>query len=104
MVTGASQADAAVFVVDASEGIREQTRRHACLLGMLGIEQVIVLVNKMDRVGWDRERFESIVAELDRFFGELRISPVAAVPASARQGDNVAREGQAAPRANSRSG
>src|SRR4029077_6540053 len=57
MITGASQADAAVLIVDAAEGVREQTRRHGYLLHLLGVRQVIVVINKMDRVIYDDSRF-----------------------------------------------
>ena len=60
MVTGAASADAAVLVVDGAEGVSEQTRRHAYLLGLLGIGQVVVTVNKMDLVGFDADRFRQV--------------------------------------------
>src|ERR1051325_90746 len=63
MVTGASQADAALLLVDAAEGVRDQTRRHGYLLHLLGISQVAVVINKMDRVGFDECRFHEIEAE-----------------------------------------
>src|SRR5579871_5747557 len=64
MITGAAQADAALLLVDAVEGVREQTLRHAYLLHLLGIRQVAVLINKMDRVGFDDGRFHDIEAEI----------------------------------------
>src|ERR1700757_2922668 len=64
MITGAAQADAAVLVVDATEGLREQTRRHCYLLHLLGISQVAVVINKMDRVGFDQSRFQELEAEM----------------------------------------
>src|SRR3984885_14501836 len=64
MITGASQADAALLIVDAAEGVREQTRRHGYLLHLLGIRQVAVVINKMDRVGFDEARFRDIEAEI----------------------------------------
>jgi sulfate adenylyltransferase large subunit len=90
MITGASQAEAAVLIVDAEEGVREQTRRHAYLLGMLGLEQVAVVINKMDRVGFARERFEEVSAETDRFLRALGIRSMHVIPISAKLGDNVA--------------
>src|SRR5262245_35972245 len=63
MVTGASQAEAALLIVDAAEGLREQTLRHACLLHLLGVRQVVVVINKMDRVGYDDRRFREIDTE-----------------------------------------
>ncbi|MCK4275137.1 MAG: GTP-binding protein [Phycisphaerae bacterium] len=91
MVTGASEAEAAVFIVDAEEGVREQTRRHAYVLAMLGIEQVIVVINKMDLVGWSQERFQQVSGELTSFLGQLGITPLLVIPASAKLGDNVAK-------------
>src|SRR3974377_1071869 len=60
MITGAAQADAALLLVEAVEGVREQTLRHAYLLHMLGVRQVVVVINKMDRVGYDGSRFREI--------------------------------------------
>src|SRR5712691_10599985 len=64
MITGASQADAALLIVDAAEGVRDQTRRHAYLLHLLGIRQVVVVINKMDRVSYDDSRFREVDAEI----------------------------------------
>ena len=85
MITGASRADAALLVVDAHEGIRENSLRHAWLLGLLGVKQVAVVVNKMDLVDWSRERFEAITKELS---GTLHA--LATIPVSAQLGDNIA--------------
>jgi bifunctional enzyme CysN/CysC len=90
MITGASRADAAVLVIGADEGVREQSRRHAYLLGMLGIRQVIVVVNKMDLVGYSEERFREIEQEYRKFLRELRLDARIFIPASAKQGENVA--------------
>lgn len=97
MLTGAAQADAAVLLVDAEEGVREQTQRHAYVLGLLGIQQVIVAINKMDRVGWSERRFEQVRGEAARFLHGLRISPAYSIPISARDGDGVARPGERMP-------
>src|SRR5467141_1206187 len=64
MITGAAQADAALLLVDAAEGAREQTRRHGYLLHLLGVRQVAVVVNKMDRLGFDPGRFRAVEAEM----------------------------------------
>src|SRR5215216_6033948 len=64
MITGASQADGAVLIIDALEGVRDQTRRHGYLLHLLGIRQVAVVVNKMDRVDFSRERYREISDEI----------------------------------------
>src|SRR5205823_3517193 len=64
MITGASQADAAVLIIDAAEGVRDQTRRHGYLLHLLGIRQVAVVINKMDRVDYSESRFRAIADEI----------------------------------------
>src|SRR5258708_190336 len=89
MVTGASQADAALLLVDAAEGVREQTLRHAYLLHLLGIRQVVVVINKMDRVGYDDGRFREIDAEITAHLDDLGLKPTAVIPISARHGDGV---------------
>lgn len=90
MVTGASRAEAAVLVIDALEGIQENSRRHGYLLWMLGIKQIVVLVNKMDLVGYKQEVFDSICAEYNQFLGEIGVQPLCYIPVSGRMGDNVA--------------
>ncbi len=90
MITGASQADAAVLIIDAQEGVRDQTRRHGYLLHLLGIKQVAVVVNKMDRVDFASERFNEIKAEISDHLTALGIAPTAVIPISARDGDGVA--------------
>lgn len=90
MITGASQADAAVLIIDAFEGVRDQTRRHGYLLHLLGIRQVAVVVNKMDRVEFSRERFDAIAREISAHLTGLGVTPVAIIPISARDGDGVA--------------
>src|SRR5207244_10532677 len=89
-ITGAAQADAAVLIVDASEGVRDQTRRHGYLLHLLGIRQVAVVINKMDRVGFSRERYREISDEISAHLNGLGVSPTAVIPISARDGDGVA--------------
>jgi bifunctional enzyme CysN/CysC len=90
MITGASQADGAVLIIDALEGVRDQTRRHGYLLHLLGIRQVAVVVNKMDRVDFSAERFEEISAEITAHLTGLGVTPSAVIPISARDGDGVA--------------
>jgi len=90
MITGASNADAAILVIAASEGVREQSRRHAYLLSLLGIRQLIVAVNKMDLIDFGEHQFREIKAEYLKFLGGLKLEPRAFIPASARTGDNVA--------------
>jgi bifunctional enzyme CysN/CysC len=89
MITGAAHADAALLVVDAREGVQEQSYRHAYLLSFLGVRTVAVVVTKMDLVDYGREVFERIRAEYSRFLEDLEIRPVGFVPVSAVGGDNV---------------
>src|SRR5271154_4343852 len=88
MITGASQADAAVLIIDALEGVRDQTRRHGYLLHLLGIRQVAVVVNKMDRVDFSATRFDEISDEISAHLTGL--GPSAVIPISARDGDGDA--------------
>lgn len=90
MVTGAAAADAAILLVDGAEGVREQTRRHAYILSLLGLRQVAVAVNKLDLVGFGRGRFHEVEEEVRRFLGSVDIVPSYVVPISAREGDNIA--------------
>lgn len=89
MVTGAAQADAAVLLVDAGEGVREQTRRHAFLLHLLGIRQVAVVVNKMDRVAFDQAVFDAIVNDVTSYLAGFGLRPTTVIPVSARDGDFI---------------
>ncbi len=91
MITGAAQADAALLIVDAAEGVRDQTRRHGYLLHLLGVRQVAVVINKMDRVSFDEQRFRDIETEISTHLVNLGLTPVAVIPISARDGDGVAR-------------
>jgi bifunctional enzyme CysN/CysC len=90
MITGASQADGAVLIIDALEGVRDQTRRHGYLLHLLGIRQVAVVVNKMDRVDFSAARFKEISEEISAHLTGLDVTPSAVIPISARDGDGVA--------------
>ena len=89
MITGAASAEAALLVIDAKEGVREQSRRHGLLLSLLGIRQVAVLVNKMDLVGWSEERFRAVEAEYRAFLRALGVEPLAFLPIAAREGANL---------------
>ena len=89
MVTGASTADVAVILIDARQGVLTQTRRHSMICSALGIRHVVVAINKMDLVDYDRERFESIVADYRTFADELRFETVTPIPMSALRGANV---------------
>jgi bifunctional enzyme CysN/CysC len=89
MVTGASHAEAAILVIDAEEGVQENSRRHGYLLGMLGIKKIVVVVNKMDLVGYKEEVFNSIVSEYGLYLTDLGIQPMYYIPVSGREGDGV---------------
>jgi bifunctional enzyme CysN/CysC len=89
MITGASQADGAVLIIDALEGVRDQTRRHGYLLHLLGVKQVAIVVNKMDRVDFSEARFNDISAEITSHLTGLGVTPSAVIPISARDGDGV---------------
>jgi sulfate adenylyltransferase large subunit len=89
MLTGASQAEAALLIVDALDGVKEQTRRHACLLRMIGLDQVGVVVNKMDLVEYSAARFEQVKGETTEFLCSLGIKPAYTIPISARNGYNI---------------
>lgn len=91
MITGASYAEAGVLIIDAKEGIMEQTKRHAYLLNMVGIKDVCVLINKMDLVGYSREVFEQIRKDALSFFSALSMHARRFIPISALSGVNVAR-------------
>src|SRR5205809_3336315 len=91
MITGASRADAAFLVIGADEGVREQSRRHAYLLSMLGIKHIIVVVNKMDLVDFSEARFHEIEQDYRKFLADLAVEARMFIPASAKPGENVAR-------------
>jgi bifunctional enzyme CysN/CysC len=90
MVTGAARAEAALLVIDAREGVRDNSRRHGFMLSMLGIRQITVLVNKMDVVGHDQDTFDRLEAEYRAFLGRLNLSPMSVIPVCGRHGDNIA--------------
>src|SRR5258707_1539453 len=89
MVTGAATADAALLLIAANEGVQEQSRRHAYLLSLLGVGRVLVVVNKMDLVGYSSDVFVQIEAESGAFLKQLRIEPIRFIPISARDGVNL---------------
>jgi sulfate adenylyltransferase large subunit/thioredoxin-dependent adenylylsulfate APS reductase len=95
MITGATQADAAILIVDATEGVRNQTRRHGYLLHLLGVRQVALVINKMDRIGYDAAKFYAIGSELAAFLSNFGLTAAATIPISARNGDGVARRTEA---------
>lgn len=89
MVTGCSTADLVVILVDARNGVTEQTRRHASIASLLGIKHVVLCVNKMDLVGYDKRRFDEIREEFASFASGLEVADVTYIPVSALVGDNV---------------
>ncbi|MCH5327803.1 MAG: sulfate adenylyltransferase subunit CysN [Coprobacter sp.] len=89
MITGGSTANLAIILVDARTGVITQTRRHSYLVSLLGIKHIVLAVNKMDLIGFDRERFNEIVKEYTDFITPLGIEDVTCIPLSALDGDNV---------------
>ncbi|HMH54879.1 MAG TPA: GTP-binding protein [Gemmatimonadales bacterium] len=92
MITGAARAEAALLVIDAAEGVQENSRRHGYMVSLLGIRQLAVVVNKMDLVGWDRGVYDRIVREYGAFLDQVGIQPACFIPVSARGGDNIAEQ------------
>ncbi|CAK7261964.1 MULTISPECIES: sulfate adenylyltransferase subunit CysN [unclassified Shinella] len=97
MATGASTADLAVVLVDARQGILRQTCRHAYIASLLGIRHIVLAVNKIDLVGYDRAVFDGIVADFRAFAGDLGFTTIQPIPLSARHGDNVTRPSENTP-------
>ena len=89
MVTGASHAEAALLVIDANEGVRENSRRHGYMLSMLGISQIAVLVNKMDLVGYSKEIYDAIAGEYAAFLKQINVKPSCFIPVSGTLGVNI---------------
>ncbi|MGM0549121.1 MAG: GTP-binding protein [Bacillota bacterium] len=90
MVTGAARAEAALLVIDAAEGVKENSRRHGYMLSMLGIKQIAVVVNKMDLVDYDQATYQKIIAEYTDFLTEIGLEAEAFIPVSGMLGDNIA--------------
>lgn len=89
MITGASQAEAAVLIVDVAEGVKEQTKRHSYMLSLLGLKQVIVVINKMDTVCFSKDRFETVKKDVTEWLKSINIPPRLFIPISAIAGGNV---------------
>lgn len=89
MVTGAARAEAALLVIDAKEGVRENSKRHGYLLSMLGIKQITVLVNKMDLAEYSQARFEEIEKEYREFLKSINVEPISFIPVSGFFGENI---------------
>src|ERR1700678_2519424 len=97
MATGCSTADLALVVVDVTSGLREQTRRHTCIAALLGVDQLIVVANKMDLVDWDQKAYESVSEQMHSLARRLSGGSCTVVPISALDGDNVVERSSAAP-------
>ena len=89
MISGAARAEAAVLLIDAHEGIAENSKRHAYMLSLLGIKKILVAVNKIDLINYSEEKFNQIKDEYSIFLKHINIEPVAFIPVSARNGDNL---------------
>ncbi|OGF49188.1 MAG: adenylyl-sulfate kinase, partial [Candidatus Firestonebacteria bacterium GWA2_43_8] len=89
MITGAARAEAALLVIDANEGVKENSKRHGYLVSMLGIKQVVVLINKMDLAGYGEETFNRIKKEYSEFLSRINVKSINFIPISAREGDNM---------------
>lgn len=90
MITGASQAEAAVLIIDVAEGVKEQTKRHSYMLSLLGLHQVVVVLNKMDLVDFSQERFDAVRRDAQQWLKSISIEPDLYIPISAINGDNIA--------------
>jgi bifunctional enzyme CysN/CysC len=97
MITGASRAEAALLVIDAEEGVRENSRRHGYMLSLLGVRQLAVVVNKMDLVDYSKSAFDAIAENYTAFLKEIGVEARFIVPASGRFGDNIAQAGERMP-------
>lgn len=89
MISGAANAEAALLLIDAKEGVQEQSRRHAYMLSLLGIKKVYVVINKMDLIAYNEEFFEKICREMGTFLTELEVYPQGYIPVSAFYGENM---------------
>jgi bifunctional enzyme CysN/CysC len=97
MATGASTADLVLALVDATSGLREQSRRHICIAALLGVDQLVVCANKMDLVDWDKSAYQRIVDEMETLARRLGLVSCTVIPISALHGDNVVDRSDAAP-------
>ena len=89
MISGAARADAALLVIDAHEGVQENSRRHGYMLSMLGIRQIAVVVNKMDLAGYRQDVFDRVVDEYSAFLARVGLRPAAFIPVSGFHGENL---------------
>jgi len=94
MITGSTQAEAALLLVDALEGLREQTHRHAYMLSLLGVKQLMVVINKMDLIEYNKEKYDDLSRAVTERLSEFGLEPLIVIPISARLGDNVAQRSE----------
>ncbi|EKD28072.1 MAG: hypothetical protein ACD_79C00441G0002, partial [uncultured bacterium] len=92
MFSGASAAEAALILIDAREGIKEQTKQHAYILKLLGIDQIVVVVNKIDLVDYSKKIFSDIRKDFERYLETIDIKPKAFIPVAALNGDNIVKK------------
>ncbi len=97
MITGASQAEAAVLIVDVEEGVKEQTRRHSYMLSLLGLHQVVVVLNKMDLVDFSQDRFNSVKKEVADWLASINVAGDVYIPISAIKGVNITKKSDKMP-------
>ncbi|MBI3252466.1 MAG: GTP-binding protein [Candidatus Omnitrophica bacterium] len=97
MISGASTADVAILLIDAEEGLREQSKRHATLLSLLGVKTILIVINKMDLVDYKKEVFDAIRAEYEKHLASLKITPRAFIPLAAYDGENLVKKSQKMP-------
>ncbi|MDS0524773.1 GTP-binding protein [Clostridium sp. SHJSY1] len=89
MISGAADAEAALLIVDAKQGVQEQSKRHAYILSLLGIKKVYVIVNKMDLVNYSEEVFKNVKNDMSKFLADLNVYPLNYIPVSAFLGENI---------------
>jgi bifunctional enzyme CysN/CysC len=94
MISGAAMSDAALLIIDAKEGVKEQSKRHGYLLHLLGIRQITVAVNKMDLVGYSESEFKRIETEYRAYLKEIGVTPNDVIPIAAREGENIAKRSE----------
>ncbi|MFL0195260.1 GTP-binding protein [Clostridium sp. WILCCON 0269] len=90
MISGAASAEAAILVIDAKEGVQEQSKRHGYILSLIGIKKIFVVINKMDLVDYSEKRFNEVQVEFNEFLNNINIYPEKYIPISASNGENIA--------------
>ena len=97
MISGAASSEAALLMIDANEGVKEQSKRHGYLLHLLGVKQIAVVVNKMDLVNYSEEKFNEIKTEYTKYLNSIGVEPKYFIPVSAYNGDNIVEESDKMP-------